>query len=238
MQSGFLIVKMSPISFFSQLNPTLMDILIPDTSSLINVHEIYVGRAHITNVLNQLFNVQVSREIPHEIRRNKNKLGNYGEPMLQFVRQARRYFPYEQDYGDLIFNQFSPDGDPNKNRGERYNCALALYLVRKQYAGQVIVLTDDMKAQRGLINWYENRFKTTKVWTSLELLLHIYLVMFPKWPYAQADSALGLVNAHIAGTRVKMTQRLHEYRRYLMQLHTMLKDLPSVKKKRGKTWNT
>ena len=212
-----------------------MDILIPDTSSLINIHEVYVGQTYIIDVLNQLFNVQVSREIPHEIRRKRSKLGNYDKPMLQFVRQARRYFSYEQDYEDLIFNQFSPDGDPNKNRGERYNCALALYLVRRQYVGQVIMLTDDMKAHRGLIHWYESRFKTTKVWTSLELLLHIYLAMYPKWPYAQADSALRLVNAQVAGTRAKMTQRLREYRRYLMQLHIMLKNLPSVKKKRGET---
>ena len=65
MRSGFLTVKMSPILFFPQLNPRPMDILIPDTSSLINIHKIYVGRTHIIDVLNQLFSVQVSREIPH-----------------------------------------------------------------------------------------------------------------------------------------------------------------------------
>lgn len=208
-----------------------MDILIPDTSSLINIHEVYVGQTHIIDVLNQLFYVQVSREIPHEIRREKNKLGDYDKQMLQFVRQARRYFPHERDYEDLLFNRFSPTDDPNRNRGERYNCALALYLVRKRYTGQVIMLTDDMKARRGLINWYENRFKTTKTWTSLELLLHIYLFMFPKWPYPQVELALQQVNAHVAGTRVEMTKRLREYRRYLMQLHTMLKGLPSVRKR-------
>ena len=232
MQSGFPTARMNLILSFSQPNPRLMDILIPDTSSLINIHEVYIGRSHITDVLNQLFNVQVSREIPHEIRRKKNKLGNYDKPMLQFVRQARRYFPHEQDYENLIFNRFSPTDDPNFNRGERYNCALALYLVRRQYAGQVIMLTDDRKARRGLINWYENRFKTTKTWTSLELLLHIYLAVFPKWSYAQVELALQQVNAHVAGTRVEMTNRLREYRRYLEQLHIMLKALPSVKKTR------
>ncbi len=232
MLSGFRTARMSHILFFTQLNPKFMDILIPDTSSLINIHEIYVGRVHITNVLDQLFNVRVSREIPHEIRRNRNKLGNYDKPMLQFVRQARRYFPYEQDYEDLLFDQFSPTDDPNRNRGERYNCALALWLVRRRRAGQVIMLIDDMKAHRGLVDWYESRFKATKTWTSLELLLHIYLVMFPKWSYAQVESALQQVNAHVAGTRVEMTKRLREYRRYLEQLHIMLKALPSVKKTR------
>ena len=118
MRSGFPIARMRPILFFSQLNPRLMDILIPDTSSLINIHKIYVGRTHIIDVLNQLFSVQVSREIPHEIRRNRSKLGDHHKPMLHFVRQARRYFPYEQDYENLIFNRFSPTDDPNRNRGE------------------------------------------------------------------------------------------------------------------------
>ena len=209
-----------------------MDILIPDTSSLINIHEVYVGGSHITDVLNQLFHVQVSREIPHEIRKSRKKLGSYDKLMLQFVRQARRYFHRERDYEDLIFNTVSPDADRSKNRGERYNCALALYLVRRRYTGQVIMLTDDMKARRGLIDWYEGRFKTTKTWTSLELLLHIYLVMFPRWPYNRAELALRQVNPHIAGTQMEMTKRLREYHRYLEQLHIMLKALPSVKKMR------
>lgn len=221
-----------------------MDILIPDTSSLINIHEVYVGRTHIIDVLNQLFSVQVSREIPREIRRRRNKLGCYDKPMLQFVRQARRYFPNEQNYEDLIFNRVSPDGDPCKNRGERYNCALALYLARSRYAGQIIMLTDDMKAHRGLICWYESRFKTTKTWTSLELLLHIYLVMFPKWSYAQAESALRHVSTNMGAketeegtegetneeTKREMAKRLRTYRRYLEQLHVMLKALPRTRK--------
>ena len=207
-----------------------MDILIPDTSSLINIHEVYVGQTHIIDVLNQLFNVQVSREIPHEIRREKNKLGDYDKQMLQFVRQARRYFHRDRDYEKILFNQFAPKGNPNKNRGERYNCALALWLVRRRYSGQVIMLTDDMNARRGFIDWCEKHFKTAKTWTSLDLLMHIYLAVFPKWSYVQAYSALKRVNPNIAGTREDITNRLGEYRDYLKLLDSMLKDLPSVRK--------
>ena len=231
MKSGFPIARTKRILSFHQPNRKRMDILIPDTSSLINIHEVYVGQIHIIDVLNQLFNVQVSREIPHEIRRNKSKLGNYGKPMLQFVRQTRRYFPHDQDYEDLIFNKFSPNGNPSKNRGERYNYALALWLVRRRCSGQVIMLTDDMNAQRGFIDWYRKYFKTTKTWTSLDLLMHIYLVKFPKWPYAQAYSALRLINPQIAGTRQEMTKRLSKYRDYLKELDSMLKALPSVRKR-------
>ena len=232
MLSGFPTVKMSHILFFSQPNPRLMDILIPDTSSLINIHEVYVGRTHITDVLNQLFNVQVSREIPHEIRRHKEELGDYDKQMLQFVRQARRYFHRDRDYEKILFNQFAPKGNPNKNRGERYNCALALWLVRRRYSGQVIMLTDDMNAHRGFIDWCEKHFKTAKTWTSLDLLMHIYLAVFPKWSYVQAYSALRRINPNVAGTREKITSRLSKYRDYLKLLDSMLKDMPSVKKMR------
>ena len=209
----------------------------------------YVGQTYIVDVLNELFDVQVSREIPHEIRRNRNELGVYDKQMLQFVRQARRYFPHEQDYENLIFNKFSPNGNPNKNRGERYNCALALYLVRRQYAGQIVMLTDDMKGHRGLINWYESRFKTVKTWTSLELLLHIYLVVFPNWSYDQAYSALRGVNTLMDREKgmedeemeeiedeemeeiedmkkKKVMKRLLKYRDYLKELNDMLNILP------------
>ena len=233
MKSGFPIARTKRILSFHQPNRKRMDILIPDTSSLINIHEIYVGETHIIDVLNQLFDVQVSREIPHEIRRNRNKLGCCDKRMLQFVRQARRYFPHEQDYEDLLFNRFSASINPTRNRGERYNCALAFYLVRRRQTGQVIILTDDRKARRGLIEWYENRFAATRTWSSLELLLHIYLVKFPKWQYAQAYSALRLINPHIAGTQQEMTKRLSKYRDYLKELDSMLKSLPSVRK-RGK----
>ena len=231
MQSGFPTARMNLILFFSQPNPRLMDILIPDTSSLINIHEVYVGGSHITDVLNQLFHVQVSREIPHEIRRHKEELGGYDKQMLQFVRQARRYFHRDRDYEEILFDQFAPKGNPCKNRGERYNCALALWLVRRRHSGQVIMLTDDMNSRRGFIGWYEKHFKTTKTWTSLDLLMHIYLVMFPRWSYIQAYSALRHINPNVAGTREVITKRLIKYRDCLKLLDSMLKDIPSVKKR-------
>ena len=206
-----------------------MEILIPDTSALINIHDVYVGQTHIIDVLAQQFDVQVSREIPHEVRRHKNKLDSDAERMLQFVRQARRYFHREQDYENLIFTR-SPAGNSARNRGERQNYALALYQVRRQYTGQVIMLTDDMNACRGLIAWYEKRFKTTQTWSSLELLMHLYLVTFPKWPYAQAKSAVQAVNSRMGGAQGEITKRLRDQSRYLEELHKMLSALPRVRK--------
>lgn len=205
-----------------------MDILIPDTSALINIHDVYLGQMHIIDVLAQQFDVQVSREIPHEVRRHKSKLDSDAERRLQFVRQARRYFHCEQDYENLIFTR-SPAGNSARNRGERQNYALALYQARR-HERQVIMLVDDMKARRGLIAWYEKRFKTTQTWSSLELLMHLYLVTFPKWPYAQAKSALRTVNPRMGGKREEITTRLLNHIGYLEELNDMLSVLPSVRK--------
>ena len=206
-----------------------MDILIPDTSALINIRDAYIGETHIVDVLTQQFNVQVSREIPREVRRHKSKLDSDAEQILQFVRQARRYFYSEQVYENLIFTQ-SPAGNSERNRGERQNCALALYQVRRQYTGQVIMLTDDMNACRGLIDWYEKRFKTTRTWSSLDLLLHLYLILFPRWAYVQAQSVLRTVNSRIGGKQAEMMKRLQNHLGYLEELNGMLRALPRVKK--------
>lgn len=206
-----------------------MDILIPDTSALINICDVYIGKTHIVDVLTQQFNVQVSREIPHEVRRHKDKLNSNAEQILQFVRQARRYFHREQVYENLIFTE-SPAGNPECNRGERQNCALALYQVRRQYTGQVIMLTDDMNACRGLIAWYEERFKTMRTWSSLDLLMHLYLVLFPRWSYVLTEAALKTVNSRIGGKQAEMMKRLRNHLGYLEELNGMLRTLPRVKK--------
>ena len=90
---GFPIARMKRILSFHQPNRKCMDILIPDTSSLINIHEIYVGKVHVTKVLNQLFNVQVSREIPREIRQHRSKLGNYDKTDVTICMPSPAVFP-------------------------------------------------------------------------------------------------------------------------------------------------
>ena len=47
-----------------------------------------------------------------------------------------------------------------------------------------------------------------------------------------AELALRQVNPHLAGTQSEMMKRLREHRRYLEQLHALLKTLPVVRKMR------
>ena len=206
-----------------------MTILIPDTSSLINLGEVYIGRTHILEILNNLFDVQVSTEIPVEIRRHKQRIMSHQAEFLRFARQARRRFYRQQDYEAILLSHFVPSGNPERNRGERLNCALALYQVRRRETGQIIMLVDDQRAQRGLINWYEDRYKTTKTWNSLDLLLHIYFVTHPKWPLSQVELTLRSVNAGMEGRPDVAMNRLLDYRICLRDLHTMLRRMPKIR---------
>lgn len=204
-----------------------MTILVPDTSALINLCDVYVGSTHIINVLRDLFDIQVPPEIVQEIRRHKADFLGFEDEFIQFARQTRHRFYRQNDYESVLLNHFSPSGNPNRNRGERYICCLALYRVRKRSTGQIIVLIDDLRAQRGLLSWYDKHFKTLNPWTSLDLLMHIYLVKFPKWPLAQALTALRSVNARVGGTEA--ARRLVRYRDHLRELHAMLGVLPRVR---------
>jgi len=206
-----------------------MTILIPDTCSLINLREVYIGRTHIINVLDNLFEVEVSTEIPIELKRNRRKLGVYYQEISGFVRRSRQRFYRQQDYENVLFNQFSPGGNASKNRGERLNCALALYRVRRRISGQIVMLTDDGHAHRGLVGWYEERFKTTTTWRSLDLLLYIYLLEFPKWPLGQAQISIRTVNVNIGGDHAETYKRLQTYLRYLQELHHMLGLMPRTR---------
>lgn len=69
----------------------------------------------------------------------------------------------------------------------------------------------------------------TTVWTSLDLLVYIHTVVFPKYPFAQTDSDLRKVNARMGGVQAEATQRLQKYRRYISDSNTLLRVLPQPK---------
>ncbi|WP_055073599.1 hypothetical protein [Pseudanabaena sp. 'Roaring Creek'] len=201
-----------------------MTILIPDTCALAHIYDIYIGTSHITNTLNNFFEVQVPTEICTEVRRNKNLFGIHSTEIIRFVSQSKKQFHRQQDYENTLLKNFSPTGNPHKNRGERLICSLSLHLVRKRVDGYIIVLTDDMKAHRGFNCWFEERFKVIKTWSSLDLIPYIYLSIYPKWTLVQAMTALKAVNARIGGNDV--TPRLLKSRKHLNELHDILHNLP------------
>jgi hypothetical protein len=208
-----------------------MSTLIIDTSALINLSDIYVGRRHITELLSQLFAVQVPTEIPTEIRRHRNQLLGYESEILSFATSARKRFHRQGESENILMTGFAPAANPQRNRGERFMCALGLYLTRKRITGHVILLTDDLNAHRGFVGWFEQRFRITKTWTSLDLLLYIYAVTHPHWPMAQASVTLQTINARMRGPNpMVVMRRLLEYRRYLNQSNALLNALPQPRK--------
>ena len=207
-----------------------MSTLIIDTSALINLCDVYVGRRHITELLDRLFRVQVPTEIPAEVRRHRKQLLGHDSVILSFAISARRRFHRQQESDNILLNGFAPAANPQWNRGERFMCALGLYLTRKRITGHVILLTDDLSAHRGFVGWFEQRFRITKIWTSLDLLLYLYAVTHPYWPMAQASVTLKTLNARMRGPHGIVVKRLLEYRGYLNQSNALLNSLPKPRK--------
>jgi hypothetical protein len=209
-----------------------MSTLITDTSSLINLYDIYIGKTHISDLLIKLFTVRVPNEITQEVRRHRGKFYGYDLKFLNLTIQARRRFHRQNDYENILRHGFAPACNPQRNRGERFNCSLGLYLVRKKITDHIILLSDDMNAYRGFVGWFEERFRVTSTWSSLDLLLYLYMSTYPKWPIAQAKQALRAVNARMSGpSAAELLKRLTTYRRYIDDSHALLSTLPYPRRK-------
>lgn len=207
-----------------------MTLLVSDTSALINLCEVYVGHTHITTVLNRLFEGYVSTEIPVEVRRNRQDCTSHYREVIRYVRQSRRRFHRQEEYEQLLTQRFLAAANPLRHRGERYNCALAVYEMRKQKGKHVILLTDDDNARNGLIKQFDERFKITTVWSSFDLIQHVYFAVHPEWPLAQAGQMLRLVNAQIPAKNAQ--QRLVYINQRMREVDALLRAMPTVRGRR------
>jgi hypothetical protein len=208
-----------------------MSTIIPDASSLINLSDVHVGRIHISDLLTKLFTVQVPTEIVTEIRRHRNLLTSYDSEILGLGIASRTRFHRQAESETALRNAFAPAANPRLNRGERFMCALGLYLIRKRITGHVILLTDDLAAHRGFIGWFEEHFRITKTWTSLDLVLYVYAITYPQWTMAQASITLRTINARMGGPNAMVVmKRLLTYRRLLQKSDAMLAALPKPRR--------
>jgi hypothetical protein len=208
-----------------------MSTIIPDASALINLSDIHVGRVHISELLTRLFTVRVPTEILTEIRRHRNQLLSYDSEILGLGVNSRRRFHRQAESETVLRSAFALAANPRFNRGERFMCALGLYLTRKRITGHVVLLTDDLTARRGFIGWFEEHFRITKTWTSLDLLLYVYAITYPQWTMAQATVALKTINARMGGpSAMVVMKRLLTYRRLLQKSDAMLGALPKPRR--------
>lgn len=204
-----------------------MTILIPDTSALINIQDVYVMAYHITDVLDKIFDIKISSEVSREFRYLRSA-GSEERRIRQFISRNKRPFYREKHYESTLRSHLMPGSAPSRNSGERYNCCLALYEVRRRVTGCAILLCDDGKATRGLIRLFEEYSRAATSWTSLDLLINIYLVTYPRWSLKQARGAMRTVNARIGGISSEAIKRLSQYNKRLEKLDMLLADLPGV----------
>jgi len=154
----------------------------------------------------------------------------YDSEILAFGLNCRRRFHQQSASETVLRNAFASGANPKLNRGERFMCTLGLYLTRKRITGHVILLTDDLSAHRGFVGWFEEHFRITKTWSSLDLMLYVYASTYPQWTMAQANVTLKTINARMGGPNAQVVNRLLTYRRFLKESDAMLAALPKPRR--------
>lgn len=69
---------------------------------------------------------------------------------------------------------FTPDFTETKDRGERYNCCVALDAVLSGQHSQVIFLTDDFRAIRDYTTYFFATFPLGNVWSLLDFIIYLF----------------------------------------------------------------
>lgn len=200
-----------------------MATLILDTTSIINLSKIRFRRKPVTHILDRCFEIVITTDGHAELLRNKHKLDGQ-KVFVPFFQSRKTTFYRQRLYENAIRNQFAPNANPAKNRGERLSLGYCLHKTRVQKEAMHIFLTDDFKAIKGLGDWFEERFPITRMWNSLDLLLFLYLVGNGKWSMTEAKDALRTLNALMGGNDAAV--RLVNYHKRLQRLDQSMKQLP------------
>lgn len=102
---------------------------------------------------------------------------------------------------------FTPDFAETKDRGERYNCCIALDAVLSGQHAQIIFLTDDFRAIRDYTTYFFDTFPLGNVWSLLDFIIYLFTRYQKNITLEDAKNALRDANA---GSNTSLEQRDEE----------------------------
>jgi hypothetical protein len=120
--------------------------------------------------------------------------------------------------------------DTEKDLGERTNSHIALQLMARNSARQIIFLTDELKIVRPGVGFIWRVFDTYPiglVWNSLDFLLYLFF-RHRRFLYSQAEVAIRDVNTRIGGSSDMATKRLTDYTKRLKCIDVARRQLPDL----------
>lgn len=180
-----------------------MTVLIPDTSALINTIDVYVRNHHVTDVISKLFSVCVPDQIRIEAERHESRFGGEASRIITFTRRNLAARFAEPNASRIVRHHYLPQSNDNYNGGEVAMCGLAMHQLRSQSAAFVILLSDDLKAHRGLFAAFGTMRRAVAVWDSLDLLIHIFTVHYPSWSITEAKRAVRCVFPQLGQSAIR-----------------------------------
>jgi|SRR3990170_5299464 len=191
---------------------------IVDTSALMNLREIECNNEPIYRLLWKEFEVRFSSDVNGEIARHRTQVMPQAEECINKVHYVKRI--------DILEERLIGLSSSSRHIGERHNLCVAFDLFEKQLRHSVF-LTDDVAARRGFIDEFFRIFNIGRVWSSLDLILYLFLRQHRVFSLSAAENALRDVNAHITRNQnpqtrpEKTAERLAIFADYTKRMHKL-----------------
>jgi hypothetical protein len=162
-----------------------------DTCALVNLNNIELARRPLQKWLWKEFEITYSEAVLEEFRTFQHQM-SFRENWDTHVWK----FPLVSAYERAIFSShqrlledkhckqcrqttwktdiFKPDLGDTKDRGERYNCCIALNAILEGEYSQIIFLTDDLRAIRDYAAYFFEMFSFGIIWSLLGFIIYLF----------------------------------------------------------------
>lgn len=209
-----------------------LTICVPDTNSLIHLRNVIVMNRDACLWLWDEFEIKVAEKIRDEIR-DKNahnpalKVGSIDGKLTKSITGL----DFNLELMEKCFlEKFAIEFKPDRDLGERNNSQVALQLIVKGNAQNVIFLTDELKCVRkneGFVWKIFESYPIGTIWNSLDFLLYLYF-RHKRFLYDQALDAIRNVNQKIGGKDAEIQNRLVKYSKSLKLIQEAKAKLPNL----------
>lgn len=211
---------------------------LPDTNSLIHMHDIDVVNKKLWEWLWEEFDVRLSETIYNELHHPDKLMKKLCQKSIWNFRKQQRNL---KNMENVFVKHFNMNLNNRKNIGECHNCCIALDAVLSGTYNQVIFLTDELKGtdpkRDGSLFRVFDSFPIGKIWSSLDFVLYLFARHRNRFHFQIAEVALNDINILIGGkSRYRndvLTKRLRCYTRRLKEINETLSQLPPYPKIRS-----
>lgn len=175
-----------------------------DTSSIINLDNIKLGRKDILYYVRQFFDVRVCQTIREELQRHTNLVEsreiNYWDRFLS----KKTYSPKTLTDDRKVMGPFystPPRTFATRDRGEHGNARVALELLLTREIGHAVFVTDDEKASNAFLKSMRQSFPGINLWTSADVILYVGAVLLKEGKAGFDHIKAALRDVYAAGSR-------------------------------------